>query len=89
VAVVSLAVGAASLAVAVASAPVDMPFVEADTGEAEAVLAVGAGRFRHELETLAAEDIRPRPLRFRSRGLRVGVRNGVRIARICCPPCGC
>ena len=57
VAVASVAAVVVSVVVAVASVAVDMRLVEADTGEAEAVMAVGAGRFCHELETLAAEDI--------------------------------
>jgi hypothetical protein len=66
----SVAADVASVEVHVASAAVDMlpvavdiPLVEADTGEAEAVM-VGAGRFHHKLETLAAGGICCRPLRF-------------------------
>ena len=57
---------AASVGVDTASVEVAVASEEADTGEAEAVMAVGAGSFRHEVETLAAEGICSRPLCFRS-----------------------
>lgn len=49
----------------------DAPSVGADMAvEAEAVMVVGAGRFHHQLEVLAADGTRCRPLRFRSAGRR-------------------
>jgi len=46
----------------------DMPTAEAGTAEAEAVMVVGAGRFHHQLATLAADGICCRPWRFRNAG---------------------
>jgi len=42
--------------------------------EAEMVMVVGAGRFHHQLEVLAADSTRCRPLRFRSRRQTAGRR---------------
>jgi len=64
--VASEAADALSVAADVASEAVDMPSVEAGMAtveaEAEAVMAVGAGSFHHELETPAADGICCRPL---------------------------
>jgi len=60
----SVEVDAASVAVVEASVDAAVASEVADTGEAEAVMAVGAGSFRHEVETLAAEGICSRPLCF-------------------------
>ena len=43
----------------------DMPSAEAGMAVAEAVMVVGAGRFHHQLATLAADGICCRPLRFK------------------------
>jgi hypothetical protein len=63
---------AADMASAAAHAPsvaADMPPEAVDMGgEAEVVMVVGADRFHHQLEVLAADSTRCRPLCFRSRG---------------------
>ncbi len=72
----SAAVDAPSVAADMPSAAVDAPSVAADMppeavdmgAEAEVVMVVGAGRIHHQLEVLAADSTRCRPLCFRSRG---------------------
>jgi hypothetical protein len=50
--------------------------------EAEVVMVVDAGRFHHQLEVLAADSTRCRPLRFRSRGRTAGRRKPYAICEV-------
>src|SRR5271157_396838 len=69
----SAAADAPSAGVDVPSVAADMPPEAVDLGaEAEGVMVVGAGRFHHQLEVLAADSTRCRPLCFRSRRQPVG-----------------
>jgi len=52
----------------VAPVEADMPTAEAGMAEAEAGMVVDAGRFHHQLATLAADGICCRPWRFRNAG---------------------
>jgi hypothetical protein len=67
------AVGAPSVAADMPSVAADMPSAAVDMGaEAEVVMVVDAGRFDYQLEVLAADSARCRPLRFRGRGQTAG-----------------
>jgi hypothetical protein len=67
---------AVDMAAAMPSAAVDM------AAEAEVVMVVDAGRFHHQLEVLAADSTRCRPLRFRSRGQTAGRRKPYAICEV-------
>jgi hypothetical protein len=77
-----MAADAPSMAVDMPPEAVDMPPEAADmpsaavdmAAEAEVVMVVDAGRFHHQLEVLAADSTRCRPLCYRSCGQTAGRR---------------